>query len=211
MEETIIISRSNKRANKFNNGIRQTILYREDELVPGDLLMVVRNNYYWLQEESGVEFIANGDIVEVIRIKKYYDLYGYRYADCLLRLIDYNIEIEAKVLLDALYEEAPALSNEKNKQMFFNILEDYAHVKTKKKQYELVRSNPYYNALQIKYAYAVTCHKSQGGQWKSVIIDQGYLAREAVDREYLRWLYTAITRATEVVYLVNFVDFIFES
>lgn len=210
MEETTIISRSNKRANKFNSGVRQTILYREEELVSGDLLMVVKNNYFWLKEDEKLDFIANGDIVEVVRIMKHYDLYGYRFVECTVRLIDYNVEIDVKLLLDVLYEEAPALSSQKNKEMFFTILEDYAHIKTKRKQYEEVRNNEYFNAIQVKYAYAVTGHKSQGGQWKAVFIDQGYLEKDRIDKEYLRWLYTAITRATEVVYLVNFSDFMFE-
>lgn len=209
VEETIVICRSNKRAIKYNAGIRNAILWREEELVPGDLLMVVKNNYYWLQEEYDFDFIANGDIIEVIRIHRYQELYGYRYADCTIRLIDYNTEIEAKILLDAIYAEAPALSSEKNKEMFYSILEDYSHLKPKRKQYEGVRNNEYFNAIQVKYAYAVTCHKSQGGQWKSVFIDQGYIEKERMDKEYLRWLYTAISRATEKVYLVNFPEFMF--
>jgi exodeoxyribonuclease V len=209
VEETIVICRSNKRAIKYNSGIRNAILWREEELVPGDLLMVVKNNYYWLMDEEAFDFIANGDIIEVVRIHKYQELYGYRYADCTIRLIDYNTEIDAKILLDALYEEAPALSTEKNKEMFYSILEDYSHLKPKRKQYEGVRGNEFFNAIQVKYAYAVTCHKSQGGQWKSVFIDQGYIERERIDREYLRWLYTAITRATQRVYLVNFPEYMF--
>jgi exodeoxyribonuclease-5 len=172
--------------------------------------MVVKNNYYWLQAEDAFDFIANGDIVEVLRIHKYQEMYGYRYADCTIRLIDYNTEIDAKILLDALYEEAPALSSEKNREMFYAILEDYVHLKPKRKQYEGVRGDEYFNAIQVKYAYAVTCHKSQGGQWKSVFIDQGYIEKERIDREYMRWLYTAITRATEKVWLVNFPEFFFK-
>jgi exodeoxyribonuclease-5 len=133
-------------------------------------------------------------------------MYGHRFADCTLRLIDYNAEIEALLLLDVLHEETPALSTEKNKEMFFTVLEDYSELKPKRKQYEQVRNNAYFNAIQVKYAYAVTCHKSQGGQWKTVFIDQGYIPPERVDREYLRWLYTALTRATEKVYLINFPD-----
>lgn len=209
MNETIIVSRSNKRANKYNEGIRQTILYRESEMVAGDLLMVVKNNYYWLKEDSDLDFIANGDTCEVVRIKKHYELYGFRYVECTVRLIDYNTEIDVKVMLDVLFEDAPALSSEKNKEMFFTILEDYADIKPRRKQYEQVKNNEYFNALQVKYAYAVTCHKSQGGQWKAVFIDQGYLTKERIDREYLRWLYTALTRATEKVFLVNFSDFMF--
>ncbi|MBN1599245.1 MAG: AAA family ATPase [Bacteroidales bacterium] len=209
IEETIIINRSNKRANKYNQGIRNSILYREEELVTGDLLMVVKNNYYWLQKEEEIDFIANGDIIEVIRIHKYYDMYGYRFVDCTVRLIDYDIETDVKIMLDVLYEDAAALSSEKNRDLFYTILEDYGNLKTKKAQYERVRNNEFFNAIQVKYAYAVTCHKSQGGQWKAVFIDQGYITKESIDKEYLRWLYTALTRATEKVYLVNFPDFLF--
>ena len=210
LEETIVVNRSNKRANKYNEGIRQSILYREEELVPGDLLMVVRNNYFWLKEDMELDFIANGDIVQVVRIHKYYELYGYRYANCTLHLIDYDAEIEALLMLDVLHEETPALSSIKSRELFYAVLEDYAHLKPKRKQYEMVRNNEYFNAIQVKYAYAVTCHKSQGGQWDTVFIDQGYMPRERIDREYLRWLYTALTRATERVYLVNFPDYCFE-
>jgi exodeoxyribonuclease V len=208
--ENIIVSRSNKRANKFNEGIRQSILCREEELVPGELLMVVKNNYYWLMEEYGPDFIANGDIIEIVRIRKYYEMYGYRFADCIIKLTDHEVEIEAKLMLDVLYEEAPALSGVKNKEMFYTILEDYTDLKPKRKQYEKVRGNAFFNAIQVKYAYAVTCHKSQGGQWNTVFIDQGYVPKERIDREYLRWLYTALTRATDKVYLVNFPDYLFQ-
>ena len=210
LRETIVVNRSNKRANKYNEGIRQSILYREEELVSGDLLMVVRNNYFWLKEDMELDFIANGDIVEVVRIHKHYELYGYRFANCTLRLIVYETEIDALLMLDVLHEETPALSSSKNKEMFYTVLEDYADLKPKRKQYEMVRNNEYFNAIQVKYAYAVTCHKSQGGQWNTVFIDQGYMPKERIDREYLRWLYTALTRATEKVYLVNFPDYFFD-
>jgi exodeoxyribonuclease-5 len=209
MNETIVVNRSNKRANKYNEGIRHSILYREEELVPGDILMVVKNNYFWLKEELDLEFIANGDIIEVKRIHKFIELYGYRYADCTIYLIDYGIEIRALLLLDVLHEETPMLNNQKSREMFNSILEDYKNIKPKRKQFEMVRNNDFFNAIQVKYAYAVTCHKSQGGQWKSVFVDHGYVPKERVDREYLRWLYTALTRATEKVYLVNFPDYYF--
>jgi exodeoxyribonuclease-5 len=210
LTETVIVNRSNKRANQYNRGIRNSILGREEELVPGDLLMVVKNNYYWIMEEPEIDFIANGDIIEVLHIHKYQELYGYHYADCTVRLIDYDKEVELKIMLDVLYEETPALNNEKSREMFYTILEDYSNLKSRKKQFEGVRGNEYFNAIQVKYAYAVTCHKSQGGQWKSVFIDQGYIPKESLDKEYMRWLYTAITRATEKVYLVNFPDYFFE-
>jgi exodeoxyribonuclease-5 len=210
LEQTIVISRSNKRANKYNQGIRNSILAHEEDLVPGDLLMVVKNNYFWLKDNPKVEFIANGDIIEVVRIYKYQELYGYRFADCRVRLIDYDLEVDTKLLLDVLYEDTPALSAEKNKEIYYNILEDYSDLKSKKKQFESVRNNEHFNAIQVKFAYAVTCHKSQGGQWKSVFIDQGYIEEENISIEYLRWLYTALTRATDKVYLVNFPESFFE-
>jgi len=209
INDTIVVNRSNKRANKYNQGIRNSILYREEELVPGDLLMVVRNNYYWLKDREDLGFIANGDIIEVLRIRKYYEIYGFRFVDCTIKLIDYDIELDVKLMLDVLFEETPALSAQKNKELFYTILEDYAQLKPKRKQYDGVKNNEYFNAIQVKYAYAITCHKSQGGQWKSVFIDQGYIDKEHIDKEYLRWLYTAFTRATEKVYLINFPDFMF--
>jgi len=209
LNETIVINRSNKRANNYNDGIRQSILCREEELVPGDMLMVVKNNYFWLKEELNVEFIANGDIIEVKQIHKHLEMYGYRFADCTIRLIDYDIEITALLLLDVLHEETPALNNEKSRELFYSVCEDYEKIKPKRKQYEMVRNNEFFNAIQVKYAYAITCHKSQGGQWKSIFVDQGYMSKERVDREYLRWLYTALTRATERVYLVNFPEYFF--
>lgn len=211
LEQSIIVSRSNKRANKYNQGVRNSILGREEELVSGDLLMVVKNNYFWLKDSTEVEFIANGDIIEVLRIYKYQDLYGYRFADCRIRLIDFDLEADVKLMLNVLYEDTPALSGEKNKEIYYKILEDYSGIKSKKKQYESVRNNEYFNAIQVKFAYAVTCHKSQGGQWKSVFIDQGYIEKESIGIEYLRWLYTALTRATEKVYLVNFPDYFFKT
>jgi exodeoxyribonuclease V len=210
LEQTIVVSRSNKQANKYNQGIRNSILAREEELVPGDLLMVVKNNYFWLKDNPKVEFIANGDIIQVVRIYKYQELYGYRFADCRVRLIDFDTEVDTKLMLDVLYEDTPALSGEKNKEIYYSILEDYSDLKSKKKQYEAVRNNEHFNAIQVKYAYAVTCHKSQGGQWKSVFIDQGYVDKENISIEYLRWLYTALTRATDKVYLINFPDYFFK-
>lgn len=204
--ETLVICRSNKRANKYNQGIRNQILWRDEELSPGDLLMVVKNNYFWLNDYQGTDFIANGDIVEVLKINRYIELYGFRFAECQIRLVDYNLEIETLLLLDSLHSETASLSNVQNRDFFYTILEDYADLKPKKIQYEKVRNNRYFNALQVKYAYAVTCHKSQGGQWKEVFVDAGYLTKEMVNKEYLRWLYTAITRATEKVYLVNFTE-----
>lgn len=207
MDETIVICRSNKRAGIFNNGIRNTILYREDELNSGDILMVAKNNYYWSTAIEGLDFIANGDIAVVKRVRKTQELYGFRFATVLLAFPDYgDVEIEAKILLDTLQAETPALTSEQNRQLFYAILEDYADLPTKKQRYNKIKEDPYYNALQVKYAYAVTCHKAQGGQWAHVYIDQGYVTKENLTPDYYRWLYTAFTRATEHLYLVNWSD-----
>ncbi|PIE86208.1 MAG: ATP-dependent endonuclease [Bacteroidia bacterium] len=205
IENTLIVTRSNKRANKFNQGIRNTILFREEEISSGDFLMIVKNNYFWIDENASMDFIANGDIVEITRISNFEEKYGFRFADASLRFIDYDdMEIDAKILLDTLNIETASLSSEQNKELFFTIAEEYANVKRKKERYKKVRNNAYFNALQVKFAYAVTCHKAQGGQWKNVFIDQGFIKQEMLNVEYLRWLYTAFTRAIERLYLVNF-------
>ncbi|MBS3808020.1 MAG: AAA family ATPase [Bacteroidales bacterium] len=204
-EETVIVTRSNKRANMFNQGIRNQILWREEELAIGDFLMVVKNNYFWIDEEEALDFIANGDIAEVTRIYGYQDLYGFQFADLRLRFVDYNdIEIDAKILMNTIHSRQAALSRDENKQLFYNVMEDYQEVKTKKARIQKVKENPFFNALQVKFAYAVTCHKAQGGQWKVVFVDHGYINEEMVNKEFFRWLYTAFTRATEKLYLVNF-------
>jgi len=209
--ETIVVTRSNKRANKFNEGIRSTILYKEAEISVGDLLMVVKNNYFWLEENENIDFIANGDIAEIIAIYKYEELYGSRFANVSLRLIDYpDIEIDCKIILDAISIESASLTSEQNRKLFDAVSEDYMDIRSKKKRWEKVRENPYFNALQVKFAYAVTCHKAQGGQWKAVFVDQGYLTEEMLNVEFLRWLYTAFTRPTERLYLVNFNKEFFE-
>ena len=205
VSNTIIVTRSNKRANYFNAGIRSNILWKEEEISIGDMLMVVRNNYYWTLDEQDLDFIANGDIAEITRIRKYEERYGLRFADVTLRFPDYQqLEMDLKIMLDTLHMETPSLGFEENRRLYFKILEDYPDVKSRKKKYELVREHPFYNALQVKFAYAVTCHKAQGGQWDTVFIDQGYISREMINREYYRWLYTAVTRAVKQLYLVNF-------
>lgn len=211
-ENVVVITRSNKRANIYNREIRNRILFREDELAAGDQLMVVRNNYFWLSPESKAGFVANGDIVEIKRIRKTESFYGFRFADVTLRMIDYpdEPEIDARLLLDTLASETPALPMEENRRLFDEVMLDYADVPQRRKRMELVKSNPYFNALQVKYAYALTCHKTQGGQWDSVFIDHGYLADGQVDVELMRWLYTAVTRASQMVYFVNFQDRFFE-
>ena len=204
MDETIVVCRSNKRANIYNKGIRNTILYREEELESGDLLMVAKNNYFWTEECKEIDFIANGDIAEVRRVRREREMYGFRFADVTLRFSDYNdMELEATVLLDTLHTESPALPKEMNDKLFYAVLEDYADITIKRERMKKMKSDPYYNALQVKYAYAVTCHKAQGGQWKRVFLDQGYMTEDMLSPDYFRWLYTAFTRATETLYLVN--------
>ncbi len=204
--EAIVVTRSNKRANIYNKEIRKRILYREEELSTGDYMMVVRNNYFWLDPESRPGFIANGDIVEILRIRRNEQEHGFHFADVTIRLIDYPDEppVDVKIILDAIYAEAPALSREDNKKLFLSVLDEHQDIPQRSKRFEKVRTDPYYNALQVKFAYAMTCHKTQGGQWENVFIDQGYLRDDQLNTEYLRWLYTALTRATKKVYLINF-------
>jgi exodeoxyribonuclease-5 len=171
------------------------------------MVMVVKNNYFIIdEEEDGAGFIANGDIAEVKKIRKYEEIYGFRFADMVLKFPDYNLEVESKVMMDVLHLDTPALPSEKNKELYRNVLADYVHIKTRRKQFEAVRNDRYFNALQIKFAYAVTCHKAQGGQWERVFIDQGMFNRNEISLDYLRWFYTALTRSTDKVYLVNFSD-----
>ena len=204
MDETIVVCRSNKRANIYNKGIRNTILYREEELESGDLLMVAKNNYYWSEGCKEIDFIANGDIAEVRRVRREREMYGFRFADVTLRFPDYDdMELEVTVLLDTLHTDSPALPKEMSDKLFYSVLEDYADITIKRERMKKMKSDPYYNALQVKYAYAVTCHKAQGGQWKRVFLDQGYMTEEMLSPDYFRWLYTAFTRATETLYLVN--------
>ena len=205
MEESIVICRSNKRANMYNTGIRNAILYREEELGAGDILMIARNNYFWVEKIKDIDFIANGDIAVVRKVRRTKELYGFRFAEVLLTLPDYgDFELEANLLLDTLHSDSPALPKEANDRLFYGVLEDYADISDKRDRMKKMKTDPYYNALQVKYAYAITCHKAQGGQWKNVFIDQGYMKDEYLTPDYLRWLYTAFTRATEHLYLVNY-------
>jgi len=204
MDDTIVVCRSNKRSNIYNKGIRNTILYREEELESGDLLMVAKNNYFWTEGCKEIDFIANGDIGVVRRVRREREMYGFRFADVTLRFPDYNdMELEATVLLDTLHVDSPALPKEMNDRLFYTVLEDYADITIKRERMKKMKSDPYYNALQVKYAYAVTCHKAQGGQWQRVFLDQGYMTEDMLSPDYFRWLYTAFTRATETLYLVN--------
>lgn len=213
-ENTLVICRSNKNANMYNQQIRNRILYREEELTGGDQIMVVRNNYFWMQEgeDNSTGFIANGDMARLRRVRRIEDMYGFRFADVQLELTDYAEDpvIECKVLLDTLTTESPALPQEDQKRFFKEAMQDYTHIANRRVQMEELKKNPYYNALQIKFAYAVTCHKAQGGQWEAVFVDQGYLTEEMVNTDFLRWLYTACTRATKELFLVNFSEMFFE-
>lgn len=205
LENVAVITRSNKQANYYNQGIRNKVLWYEDELTPNDLLMVVKNNYFWTKDVKDNDFIANGDIVKVKSIKKFEERYGLKFIDATIELDDLNKTIiETKLIIDVLYSETPSLSAEQSKALFYAVEETYMHLKSKKARFEAIRQDPYFNALQIKYAYAFTCHKSQGGQWDIVFIDPGFFKPDMVNIEYLRWMYTAITRAIKKVYFVNF-------
>ena len=214
LDDTIVVTRSNKRANIFNQGIRNMVLDREEELSQGDILMIVKNNYYWMEEERKSNnklqsneipaFLANGDRAKVLKVRRRIDLYGFRFATLLLQFPDYgNYELEATVLLDTLTSEAPALTHEQQEQLFHQIEEDYQDIPLKADRMKAIRQDQFFNALQVKFAYAVTCHKAQGGQWAHVYVDQGYMKDDMLNPDYIHWLYTAFTRATEMLYLVN--------
>ena len=204
VEDTIVVTRSNKRANMYNNGIRNRVLMKEDELTNGDLLMVTKNNYFWNKPYKEIDFIANGDILEVMRVKKLREMYGFRFVDLTLRSLDYEWEIDAFVWLDLLQSDSPAHSNELHQQLFQSIAEDYPEITQRRMLVKKIYENEFFNALQVKFAYAVTCHKAQGGQWKKVFIDPGQVADEQLNSDFYRWMYTALTRASENVFLVNF-------
>jgi exodeoxyribonuclease-5 len=210
MENSIVICRSNKSANLYNKHIRNQILFREEEITGGDILMVVRNNYYWLQQhdEKHTGFIANGDMVTIRKVSNLHDMHGFRFADLDLEFLD-NHEgdtIKCRVLLDSLYVDSAQLPYSEQQKLYESIAKDYEDIPVKKDRMEAIKKDPYYNALQIKFAYAITCHKAQGGQWPLVFVDQGYMTDEMLNTEFMRWLYTAITRATQELYLVNFND-----
>ncbi len=204
--EVVVICRSNKRANIYNREIRRRVLYQEDEITTGDYLMVVRNNYYWLPAGSQAGFLANGDIIKILRIKKYHELYGFRFADMTVQMVDYpdGEEIDTRIILDTLYSESASLTREESTNLFTAVMEDYTDTAHRRSRVEKVRNNPFFNALQVKFAYALTCHKTLGGQWNTVFVDQGYLRDEMINVEFLRWLYTAVTRAKQQLFLVNF-------
>ncbi|SEM18951.1 exodeoxyribonuclease-5 [bacterium A37T11] len=207
MENTLVICRSNKNANLYNQHIRNRILYREEELTGGDYVMVVRNNYYWAAENDPSQgFIANGDMAKVRRVRNVHEQFGFRFADVSLEFAGTEGEepLSCRVLLDALYAEGPSLSYDQSKKLYEAVMEDYKHILDKKERIAAIKNDPYYNALQIKFAMAVTCHKAQGGQWDAVFVDQGYLTEEMLNLEFMRWLYTACTRATKELFFLNF-------
>jgi len=204
-DDTIVITRSNKRANIYNQGIRSTVLDREDELCRGDQLMIVKNNYFWTEaDKKTLPFLANGDIAVVQRVRNVHELYGFHFATVTLQLPDYDdYELTATVLLDTLTSEAPALTREQQELLYNKVMDDYADIPLKTDRLKKLKQDAYYNALQVKFAYAVTCHKAQGGQWAHVYIDQGYMTDDMLTPDYIHWLYTAFTRATDKLFLVN--------
>lgn len=212
-DETIVITRSNKRANRYNEGIRRYTLSAEEEIESGDMLMVVKNNYFYAErdEQSPMSFVANGDVARLRRIRRFEEFYGFRFVDAIITFPDYDdYEMECKLMLDTLSSESPSLTREQSRQLFYEVEKDYDDIKAKAKRYRAIRENEHFNAMQIKFAYAVTCHKAQGGQWKAVFVDRCLFGDEQMSRDMLRWLYTAITRATERLYIVNFDDEFFE-
>ncbi|NOX85222.1 MAG: AAA family ATPase [Chlorobi bacterium] len=213
LSNCIVVCRTNKRANLFNRQIRERILQRESRIEGGDLLMVVRNNYFWLDDSSKAGFIANGDLIRITRLKKTEEKYGFTFADADIELLDYpdEKEYEVKLLLDTIHAEGPGLTDNDRKRLFDSVEQEYIHIPQRRKRMEKIGKNPYYNALHVKFAYAMTCHKTQGGQWPGVIVDQGYLTDEMINTEYLRWLYTALTRSTDKAFLVNFRPDLFET
>ena len=210
-EETVIIVRSNKRANLYNQNIRSRILFQEEELSAGDQLMVVKNNYFWLKTSSEAGFIANGDIIEVMEIFGFKEIYGFRFAEVKVKMVDYPKmdPFETVLLLDTLAAETPSLPYEDANKLYEEVKKDYAHLKSNYKKFLAVKNNPHFNALQVKFSYAITCHKSQGGQWNTVFVEQPYL-KDGMNKDYLRWLYTAVTRAKEKLYLLGFPNEYFE-
>jgi len=205
IENTVVICRSNKQANNFNKYIKFNILWQEEELNAGDLLMVVRNNYFWIDDEK-IGFIANGDMIEILRVINYEEKFGFRFANVSLKLSDYKegIDFEVKILLDTLSAETPALSQDAGKRLYEEVENSYILIRDKRKRQKAIKEDAYFNALQVKFGYAITCHKSQGGQWENVFVDQGYLKEEMINKDYIRWLYTAITRAKTKLFLTNF-------
>ena len=213
-DETIVITRSNRRANRYNEGIRRNVLCAEEEIESGDMLMIVKNNYYYPEhtEQCPMNFIANGDIARLKRLRRFEEFYGFRFASAVLEFPDYDdAELECKILLDTIASESPSLTREESSRLFYEVEKDYLDIRSKLKRYKEIRENPHFNAVQVKFSYAVTCHKAQGGQWRAVFVDRCLFGDEPMTRDLLRWLYTALTRATDKLYLVNFDDSFYES
>ena len=203
-EETIILTRTNRRTNMYNQGVRARILWKEDAISSGDRLMISKNNYFWTKDYEGIPFLANGDMMEIVRLRNWREMYGFQFVDASLRSLDYDWEIDVILWLDTLTTDSPEMNHQLHQQLFDRISEDYPELqRNRKKLVEAIYESPYYNALQIRFAYAVTCHKAQGGQWKRVFIDPSNIPIEERDKNYYRWLYTAVTRATEQVYLLT--------
>jgi ATP-dependent exoDNAse (exonuclease V) alpha subunit len=213
IENSLVVCRSNKAANVYNQQIRTRLLYREEELTGGDQIMVVRNNYFWLPDNEATSFIANGDMARITRVRNEEERYGFRFSEVQMEFLDYPDAgaITCKVMLDTLNAETPNLSYEDSKKLFEGLTIDYEHISNKRERLLAIKEDPYYNALQIKFAYAVTCHKAQGGQWDAVFVDQGYLTEDMIDLDFLRWLYTAVTRAKKELFLVNFSQLLFDA
>jgi exodeoxyribonuclease-5 len=211
-DNAVVVCRSNKRANIYNREIRNRILFCENEIEAGDRMMVVKNNYFWLPKESKAGFVANGDIIEILSIKRYEDLYGFRFADITMRMVDYPDEPEhdVKIMLDTIMAETPALPQKEQNRLYQEVMQDYADIPNRYLRSQKVQANPFFNALQVKFSYALTCHKTQGGQWENVFVDQGYINNNMINNEYLRWLYTAVTRSTNRLYLISFKEEFFE-
>ena len=212
-DEVIVITRSNKRANRYNEGIRRNILGAEEEIESGDMLMVVKNNYYFTDrmKDCPMSFMANGDIARLKRLRRFENFYGFRFANAVLEFPDYgDLELDCKILLDTLASTSPSLTHEESTRLFYEVEKDYTDIKSKLKRFKEIRENPHFNAVQIKFSYAVTCHKAQGGQWRAVFVDRCLFGEECMTRDLLRWLYTALARATDQIYLVNFDEDFFE-
>lgn len=211
--DTLLLTRSNKRANLYNQAVRTRIRFMDDEVCAGDLLMIVKNNYFWLDEKSEAGFIANGDTIEVLKIINREELYGFNFLECVVKFVDYPAlpEMQVKIILESINSETSSLTQEQQKQLYESVMADTVDEPSRGKRMAYLRQSPYNNALQTKFCYAVTCHKAQGGQWPVVFIDQGYITREQIDKNYLRWLYTAFTRAREKVYLINFSEDFFQT
>lgn len=203
-EETIVLTRTNRRTNLYNQGIRNRILWKEDDISNGDRIMVVKNNYFWTKEYDGIEFLANGDMFEIKRIRNFREMYGFRFADASLKSVDYDWEIDSIIWLDTIFTDTPEKNYELQRTLFERIAEDYPELRNQRDLVKAIYENKYYNALQVRFAYAVTCHKAQGGQWEDVYIDQGTIQDDQIDKDYYRWLYTALTRATKRVFIINF-------